>query len=473
MQKCQDCGAELENPDAHHCSECGKPVAASPPECDEAALPPVTLEFNDSRLYIEGLGGTLELRLTNTCDGPADGAIRIEGKRLEEAIECPFALAPHEIRIFALDISFVKAGEPPVQIMMHYTCNHVPRAFTSHSIFKVFAREDSMKSVAFHFEQNIKGGGGGDKIGFGMSLENRVNLADAIAAGRFKTVNELIEYCRQLPPQWRQITLCHDERATAKLRKCVRPFHELGLPQPLDKACIAFGPQNSTVRALLLGSPKICMGRLRSNDITLRLLPRGDANDSLSTRISRQAHVTLSVTREGIIITDNGNINGTYLNDVRIRSSAKAPIDHPSEVDVGRALKLRLIPFKETGKGGSDRYADLGRQDDLWELSERIGLRSLVIERVDNLADAEKYALVFRWIAVGRDPDCELVVPEADFDARIIRRGGGFWFETVNLGLTVNDIQVPQGCAVPLAPGLKLAAGTVCGEMLQFKQCGL
>ena len=470
MRKCTNCGTEAENAQAVKCSRCG------------GTLPPAShllVELNDSHFYMEQFAGALELRMTNLTSGKiSSGGLKVSGKHLDEPDQCGFSLLPGEAKVCCLSIDFTKPGEPPVEFQMYYEHDCDIYAYSQRTFFKVFAKTESIRKIEAHFTQNINVAEGG-KFGFG--LDNRTDILRGIQSEKIKDANDLI--AQQLPPHWVSVDLPYDETLTDKLRRKqerVRIVRELAdLRQTVSRACVMIDQHPSPAHVLLLGLPRVRMGRVRSsNDLVLRVLPRSKDNDDMSFWISKNAHRTVRVEPQGVMLEDNKSTNGTYLNGKQITKPTALPLNEPSEVDVGKAITLRFTPFRDfNDPAGSrvERYCSLGEPDDLWQAAQAHGLRSIVIQRVNNLPGSEIYVLVLRWIMIGQNPQAEIVVPGADFDARVVRLAGQFWLETIKpgRGIHANAVPVPAGWACPLLPEMKLTCSGTLAEYLPFGQCGL
>jgi hypothetical protein len=175
------------------------------------------------------------------------------------------------------------------------------------------------------------------------------------------------------------------------------------------------------------------------------------------------------------VLSTGDTLNGTILNGTTVKDKAAIPLDRPSEVDVGKALRLRIVPFLADSKD-SVRYAPLGQTDDPWRISEDLGLRSVLIQRIDNLPN-EEYLIVYRWAEIGSGLGNELLIPDGQLKRkhmRLIRAGGQFWLESlVDGGLVVGDTDLDRGQACPLLVDTELDIVGTTARITQFEQHGL
>jgi len=503
VKKCAKCGAALERQEAAFCSQCGTAVTIAQSRPDESKpanreeptrladlgpkndRPPeqrchLGLEVNNGRFYMEGKACAFHFRISNRTTVPIKNvSVCVTGKHLEGPERCELFLAPGLSREYPLDITPTRAGEPTIQVNVSYELDSTTYGFSARKIMKVFDKNVTPQNLTLYFDQSMHAGG---DIGYGNSVRNEVKAA--LEKGLIHTVNDLIAH--RLPERWEEIELSYDDRLTRQLRaaarQSVRVVPELASRRAtLRKACLFLGDRITPERLLLLGMPQVRLGRSRNaNDVVLRLLPRSSANDELSMQISNE-HLLLELRREGLVLVDRESTCGTQLNGKPIDSEALVPLDDPSEVNVAGVLSLRLKPFLDTDpaeKAAAERYAHLGRPDRLWRTAEALKLRSLVIERMNNLSDREQYVVVFRWMNAGRAPDGELVIHQEDveFDhLRIVRLSDQFWLEGLaeNNQVSVAGVSIPPGWACPLSAGMKLEFGGVPAEFRAFEQHAL
>lgn len=537
MSTCPECGAELENVEAEFCSQCGRAVRgpASDPDAtveetreeyvgevrsaladgvlDEqdgqfledarerlnlteaeardlreqalgdvasemtaapgkAADTPVVLEINPNQFYMAPFAGVLDFRLANRTDEDLyDVDVSVRAKLLGDVDERRVDLAAGAAERVKLQIVPEKAGVHVLDIRL--SCRHDGRRRTwaAQAMLNILAQPKTPSKVVF--DQRVIGEGAA-KIGFGFVVRNEVpdQLKDAFVFD----VNELIT--RPLPPVWRPVKLRRVGRRAA--RTVHVPAEMAGRRGPMASAGVYWpGDAPPRRRVLLLGQPTVRMGRSRKNNIVLRLHPRNEANDALSKQISAsRPHAVVSLRRDGLFLADQDTLNGTQVNGRDVNGEVPLPLDRPSEIYVARALRLRFVPFLDDPQAedlSAERYENLGRPDELWEMARSHRLRSLRIERLENLAHREQYLIVYRWALFGRRIDSEVPLPEAGAQIRILRLGGQFWLEGLEDGRSVRVDTVPLGSgrAAPLAAGAMIQCGPMALAFEQFSQIGL
>ena len=454
--------------------------------CDDEGRPPaVAIEINDNHFYMENMAAVLDFRFVNRTDQALNNVcLRVTGQLVGAVQECTMRLAAHRDARHRMQLRLDIPGEMLVDLALKYELGGEPFCWTAQAVLMVLARPENLQSLVVQIDQSVRPEGGSKIFGSSVSQEAK----QVISEGLVKDVNQIMH--RSFSDQWTALSLAFDEDETRRQRdkegRPVRVVRGHVPPRaPMDRAAIISSAEPDAHRVCLLGIPEIRLGRSRSNsDISLVVLPRNPENDKLSLLISghKGPHCVLSLRSDGLFLADQDTRNGTELNGHAVRGEVKVPLDQPSVVDVAKALRLRLIPFRDAeDQPGLDpkRYSALGSADDLWQTAARLKLRSLMIRRVDNLAEDEKYLVVYRWANVGRGQGSELLVrdPTAGLrraHVRIIRLGGQFWLESLvqDKGVTADGIGVPRGCACPLAVGMKVTFGNMGGTVKEFQQIG-
>jgi hypothetical protein len=472
----------------------GEMTSVPPTEQGGQVPAAVVLEINDNHFYMEKMGGVLDFRLTNRTGKPVSG-IRL-------AVSCNFlgshnwgtklaagASARHKFQMvpgiageFLLDVTFTCQadgqtygwGAQPTLVVLG-------RNETPHGLTVILDQHTDMPSA----------------IGCGVSVRNEVK--EGFAKGLLHDVNDLLR--QPFPDHWTPVALSYDE-ALANQDGQAGPVaidYGPGRGETMDAACLMHTGTDGERRTLLVGpssSPSsaaapaaaVKLGRDRDkNQIVLRRTPRGPDADALSLQVSGE-HASLCLRPDGLFLADCGSLNGTSLNGQEVKGEARVPLDQPSEVDIGKAFRLRLTPFLDDhdGQGGpggrgtsaAGRYASLGTPDEQWALAEKLRLRSLLIQRLDNLAEKERYLVVYRWMDVGPGTGNEVVLPAAcpaRRCMRIVRLGGRFWLEDLSGEgcVRVGAATVHPRHACPLWHGATLGCQKVALRLGPYQQVGL
>ncbi len=429
--------------------------------------PPIELEINDNHFYMEKYACALEFRLLNRSGANIeDVSFSVSSQLLGTTHERRFPVVRlNEYRDGHDRIQIVPelAGEHVVDITLRFRIGGEIHVWTAQPFLKVWARNENPSTI--NIDASMHAGG---NIGYGLSVRDQVSKD--VAAGQIRDVNDLIK--QVYPAQWNRVSLLRRDAG-------VRVVEELARVQrQLDKASIVFRDGDGETRTLLLGQPKIRMGRKREqNDVILRLVPRSGKHDH-STRMIGQSHLVIALRRDGLYLADRKTVNGTRVDGQPVTGEVKLPLDRPAEVEVATTLRLRLTPYRDaTGEAAvtAERYSRLGPPDSLWQMSESLGLRSLLIERVDNLAGEERYVVVYRWAACGTGIDNEIRGPGPDRrQLRVLRLGERLWVESQmdENNLVADGVPIAPGCVFPLSPGLQFAGGLQ-GSVEEFAQLGM
>ncbi len=176
------------------------------------------------------------------------------------------------------------------------------------------------------------------------------------------------------------------------------------------------------------------------NDIVLQLLPQTVQNRERTRTLSR-VHCRLRRAGGAWVLTDQGSTYGTYVDDRRLRAGEEVRLEHGHTLSAGPWMKLRFTSA---------------------------GVDAAMLQRVGNLADAERYLLVERAVTVGSAAD-DLVHVEApgvdSGQARLSIREGRWHIEALKPGVRIGDREVPTGHPVRLPSGARFQLGTVVIEI--------
>jgi len=431
---------------------------------------PVSLEMNVNHFTVQDYKCVLQFRLTNHRDLPVKKVVlAVRGAQLGNPKEWRLSLQPNECCDRLIQVKPEDAGMNIVEITLSCTLEGKASTWSVQHILVVFEKTDTPSEIVingptFNASDNAK-------MGYGMLVNGQPQ--EDLVKGLFPNINALLR--KEYPPMWRTMQL-RKEREDTDLVVQPLPRRPAGGQIVDQNASLVFGRGEVVRRVLLLGLAHIRMGRRRENDVVLRCFPRSDDNDVLTLQIQGGPHIILSLRREGLMLSSGDTLNGTMLNGTTVKGKAAIPLDRPSEVDVAKAMRLRIVPFLADSKDGG-RYALLGQRDNLWRISEDLGLRSVLIQRVDNLAGEEEYLIVYRWAEIGSGFGNELRVPDGQLKnkhMRLTRTGGQFWAESlVDGGLTAGGADVDRGQACPLVMDTELdIAGTI-ARITRFEQHGL
>jgi phage tail-like protein len=100
------------------------------------------------------------------------------------------------------------------------------------------------------------------------------------------------------------------------------PLHQQA-QQPAEVGQLLIYAEGRLVRSLALNVPVVTIGRTPANVLPL-------PHPSVS-----RAHADLRVTADGVIVTDRGSANGTFVNDVRLAAEQPVQLTHGSSIRIG------------------------------------------------------------------------------------------------------------------------------------------
>jgi pSer/pThr/pTyr-binding forkhead associated (FHA) protein len=450
---------------------------ASPPAWTEGG-PAIAIEINDNHFYMEKHVGVLDLQVTNLLDRPvANLQLGIQGNNLGSH-RWTAKLAARGSARHKFEVVPSIAGEHLLNITGSYDLDGAPAVWVAQPTLRILEKNENPSNLTVVFDQHMEAA---RNLGYGLSIRNEVK--EGFAKGVFRDANDLLK--QHFSDRWQAIALSYDEelsqQAARREPREVEVVSTADGGEAIDRLSLDLGKRPDNQRILLLGKASVSLGRRREeNEIVLRKLPRSKEADNLTLQISGQ-HATLALRPKGLFVIDRQTVNGTSLNGKAVKGEAMVPLDQPSELDIGKAFRLRLIPFLEAQDGptiGAARYARLGRPDSDWLAAEKLRLRSLFIQRSDNLGESEKYVVVFRWIDLGHGSGNEIVLPNACSARRcmrIIRIGGRFWLENLSDEdcVSAGHVALPKGHACPLSRGMQLGCDEVSLRAADYRQHGL
>ncbi len=445
----------------------------------------VMIEVNDNHLYMAGKAGVLDFRLTNPGREPVEVlniAITCDLLKVKTMAQFPLDLRPGRPRQVMFQVEPLKEGECAFSLTLSYELNNQPFVFSiDPRQIAVMAESATPQNVVYHIDKSIHAGEGA-KVGFGMQIREEVK--DAVERGSIRTVNDLLD--RKFNDQWMVLELFEESRATDRLRdersrsvRIVPRLRERLTSMSRARLIVGESPGRSM---LLLGMGKLRLGRSREvSDVLLRLLPRSPENDPRTLKISGR-HLMLELRAQGLVLIAAATQAGTKLNGLAMQGERLLALNRVHEVEVAEELKLRLTAHRDesgvvaAASGSGGRYAALGPADDAWRQAGALGIRSVVIERMNNLASEERYVLVYRSALIGGEGgEIPAGNPAGEPLGRIVRMGGGFWVEGLEDAgrLSVDGHPVKRGWVSPLSPGMTLTVDQTPLSCATWEQVGI
>ncbi|MFW6061861.1 MAG: hypothetical protein ACOC93_03540 [Planctomycetota bacterium] len=443
---------------------------------------PLSLEINDNHFYMEHHLGVLDLRLRNQTDRPIRQIhLSARGTYLDPQNERSFSLAPGARRRARIQLLPSLAGEHLVELTLRCEIDDQSRLYTAQPMLRVLQADAPPSNLTLVIDQRMQAG---RNIGYGMHVQNEVK--EGVAKGLIQSANDLLG--QKFADSWEPLPLVYSEELSREdesgAKRHVRPVPACRADEGgLRRANLTLFGDPAAARWCLLAGQQIALGRSRScNDIVLRVMPRSQTNDSLSLQITaKRPHLALSLEPEGLILADQDTTNGTHLDGQAVDGRVTVPLDRPSEVDVAGAMRLRLVPFaggEDSDSVPAERYSELGHADLVWQTARTLGLRSLLIERQDELATRERYLVTYRWAYAGRGAGNEIILPGGCPQPRclrVVRLDSGLWLESLSESGCAKLGGMPLTCqtACPLREELVVGCEQTKLEIGPFGQIGL
>jgi len=441
---------------------------------------PVRLELNRNRFYMGDKAGCLQFRMVaRNAKQHVQLTVRsytmgCHDKKLRLATD-------GKPRMHIFQVTPQQPGEVVLDVSLRLEAREL---WTGQIILPVLQETENLNDLQITINQSVHAEEGG-KAGFGVMM--KAEFDKLLESDQLRTINDVLG--KSFPDFWEPIELFREVDPPPPPPLQRHPV--LGSREyPTDRLAIHW-ESGLSGRLLLLACDEMHMGRRREiNDIVTRMLPRCPSNDRGSLAMqardaeSKQPkpHATIALSRRGLQVIDHHTANGTSLDGVAVEHKPAAlSLTAPSELHLARVLQLRLVPFSEDAGVPAPRASHfdlLGGDDEIWRTAKRQKLRSLLIERLNNLAEEERYLLVYRWACIGRGTGNEITATDADLSrvhARIVRRSGGFWIESLNDDetLVVDGYTIERGYAAPLAPGMSLRCGDLRARIAEYNQYGL
>jgi len=246
---------------------------------------------------------------------------------------------------------------------------------------------------------------------------------------------------------------------------------------------------------VLLARRHFRLGRNRENDIVTRFLPRSDANDANSRKLSR-THATMSLTDRGLLVTDKSTTgisvgmdpvtDEILLDPCRCDEAFDMELGISLDVDVPYVLETRVFGRHtqprgvEQSPGWESLLADalcepIPRQ---WLSAAAAGIDGLRMKRRDGLRDQEEYVAVFRQAWIGRSSGSHAIclpTTRKGTHARLIHAAESFWLERTTSGesVRVDGHEVSPHELVELRVGSSITIGETQLTLQPCTQIGL
>ncbi len=213
------------------------------------------------------------------------------------------------------------------------------------------------------------------------------------------------------------------------------------------------------------------LGKDRSNDFVLRVLPRSSENDRRSRQISG-LHAEVSIETDIVLWRNVNCSNGTLVDGEHIGPTEQAVLRSGMPIRPANVLPLQADIFdgahfdtpadfsalNALGKPGSFATIPEGR------------INAVTLRRTDDLRHLEQYVLVHRGALLGRGPTCAVRIDHPSLSnrhAKLYGLHGGLWIEPMDAAsvVVVNGTRLALDELAALTPGTELQCGAVTVEV--------
>ncbi|QDU39621.1 FHA domain protein [Maioricimonas rarisocia] len=207
----------------------------------------------------------------------------------------------------------------------------------------------------------------------------------------------------------------------------------------------------------LIAQPIVTLGKERSNDIVLRVLPRSALHDEQSGRISRH-HAEIRFSGPHVEWVNLLCSNGTYIDKDRLPSESTTVLHNGVTVSPAGALSVAVDVYAENGSTEGPALDPLD--------GTQLHASAVRLRRLDRLSGLEQYVVFDRQISLGSSADCPILIPGPDVaphHADLRHGAGGFelLIHDSDAGSYLNNRRLTSSDPVPIRPGDTLRLGKV------------
>ena len=284
--------------------------------------------------------------------------------------------------------------------------------------------------------------------------------------------------------QWIEVPLEEDPDATYLLRKkqeaSQRPTAMVLKAEPLyrvtsNAALISFTDTQSD-RVIWVWTGTHCtIGKAPNSDLACVLLPDNVENKEKNKLISRK-HCSIEIQPNRVILEDLKSTNGTFVDNVRIRSPVT--LRNGQMISLAAKLFLHYLDFRSLDESREVREAmrrcttALDCTTALAKLSlkknrESSPLEAFLLRRQNNYSDKLEYLFLIRSAILGSSLKYAAICVQqnsvCDQHARLIFHAQQYFIEDLqsNSGTWVDDKRLEPSLPIPLGPESRIRVGDV------------
>ncbi len=448
------------------------PVQADPAASAEPGDScPLLAELNFNRVLVAENASTFQLRVTNRSHLPMENlTVSMEAQR---TLDAPLAstfrrLAPGQSLTRLLEIEPSRPGNYRLQCEVAFQSGGEKAAYTAARPLRVNAKPDT-SNIVINIRDIQSNREGQANAALGAEYGD-INISNLVDSRSIRSLNDLLEL--ELPDRFEPLDLDLDYQLT--MRGLVSIEKNLAAPVSIPPRllgvcqtgeCLELQPiRGTTEPVLLVARHHFLIGRSRQDaDLVAWILPRSEANDSLTRRVSK-LHARLEISPDGFLVSEiDGASNGTSYNELPVSPSQPAMLERRGELSLGNALALDVQCFPSKFENRLPNISNIR----LWAGPPpgkepcRGAVRllpvsgaPLPVQAVWLLSDAE----------FGTSHHNGVVIPApslAEIQGRFIFHRGCFWLENAapNNAVSIDGHPLEAGHIAPLATGQTLQLG--------------
>jgi len=446
----------------------------TPATSDDARAPhePASVWLNFSRVLIAGHASMFELRFSN------HEPVALENVELvfeSRGLSAPIIVAWRRVvpgakiqRIVEIDPA--RPGNFVLQIGVTWDTGGQRVAYRGQRPLRINQSPDA-SNIVINIGDIQCNAGGGANANLGAEYGD-VHISNLLGGNSIKTLNDLLDL--ELPEKFQRVPLSLDyelsmaavrETTAGSARALTIPPTLLATAKPA-KVC-GLEPADGVEQLLplrLVARDTFKVGRSRADaDFVAWLLPRGEANDERTLRVSK-VHAIAQLRPDGFRLRDNNSANGTLLDGQRLGAEEPGlPLVSRARVGLGGGVELDVTCFDSDRPSapeirnlrhwaGPTAPAPWKRGAVRWEVAadQPHPLNSLWLLTDASFGASHSNPLVFAWPGVD------------EIQGRFHHFNGCFWIENASPAgaVLVDNIALKVGEIAPLASGQRLQIGS-------------
>ena len=449
----------------------------------------LALYLNTNQFFVQGYSSVIEVKVENLSDFDFDMVkVEVAGPVLPRCESVSVRLKPCEDRRRRIQVLPDFAGIAIVQFRVSCQRGDSIYAYFAEAELPIFEKPEKLQDISIQADKFIEIGGASDSAK-NMGNSAKVVVENLVKQEKNPSVNDFIAEYRKQPPAFSVVPLEFDPDRSEQLTNSitrVRPGKTIiqgDCGSLTDIATLQIQSQDRPHNILLIAKPVVTMGRGKKNDIVTRILPRSEANDSRSRKISTEAHCRLELTEKGVYLRDDHSANNTTLEGKIVDANGSQLPGGLQELALAQVLTFKVrVAAKKPDATVTAAYEELFAKPlgNMWQTAVAAKMNALILQRMSNLGpdDAngtESYILLYSLARLGCDRLCALCFPDKGLEPRhaaILYLNDRFYLENLTdlSDVVVNRRSLSKGELIPLSFGDRIRIARIEMQFVQRAQ---